>query len=103
MYNTFCYYLISLKLIIFKPGGKNLLAYKTEIKDIDMLTRKILTMKRSFHKASDINRLNVDRKKGGQGIQCIEDLYGYRIINLQVHLEQAAQNHSLLGIVKIHE
>ena len=39
---------------------------KKEIKDLDISTRKLLTMKGSFHRASDINRLYTDRKKGGR-------------------------------------
>ena len=66
---------------------------KNEIKEIEILTRKILTMKGSFHKTSDINRLYTDRK-GGRGLQCIEDLYENRMIKLKDHLEQAAPEHT---------
>ena len=60
-------------------------------------------MKRSFHRASDINRLYADRKRGCRGLQCIEDLYERRTIKLKEHLEQAASSHNLLMMVKIHE
>ena len=73
---------------------------KKEIKDLDISTRKLLTMKGSFHRASDISRLYTDRKKGGRGLQCMEDLYESRTIKLKEHLEQAAPSHSLLEMVK---
>ena len=76
---------------------------KKEIQDLDTSTRKLLTMKGSFHRASDINRLYADRKRGGRGLQCIEDLYKSRTIKLKEHLEQAAPSHNLLMMVKIHE
>ena len=60
-------------------------------------------MKGSIHRASDINWLYADRKKGGRGLQCIEDLYESRTIKLKEHLEQAAPSHNLLMMVKIHE
>ena len=58
---------------------------RKEIKDTDMLTRKILIMNGSFHKASYISRLHADKKKGGRGLQCMEDLHGSRIIGLTDH------------------
>ena len=70
---------------------------KKEIKDLDISTRKLLTMKGSFHRASDINRLYTDRKKGGRGLQCTEDLYGSQTIKLKEHLEQAAPSQSVRG------
>ena len=76
---------------------------KKEIKDLDISMRKLLTMKGSFHRASDINRLYTDRKKGGRGLKCMEDLYESRTIKLKEHLEQAAPSHSLLEMVKAHE
>ena len=76
---------------------------KKEIQDLDTSTRKLLTMKGSFHRASDINRLYADRKRGGRGLQCIEDIYESRTIKLKEHLEQAAPSHNLLMMVKIHE
>ena len=76
---------------------------KKEIQDRDTSTRKLLTMKGSFHRASDINQLYADRKRGGRGLQCIEDLYESRSIKLNEHLEQAAPSHNLSMMVKIQE
>ena len=36
---------------------------KKEIKDLDVATRKIMSMSGSFHKASDVNQLYADRFK----------------------------------------
>ena len=41
---------------------------KKEIQDLDTSTRKLLTMKGSFHRASDSNWLYDDRKRGGRGL-----------------------------------
>ena len=60
-------------------------------------------MKGSFHRPSNINQLYADRKRGGRGLQCIEDLYESRTIKLKEHLEQAASSHNLLMMVKFHE
>ena len=76
---------------------------KKEIQDLDTSTRKLLTMKGRFYRASNINRLFADRKRGGRGFQCIEDLYESRTIKLKEHLEQAAPSHNLLIMVKIHK
>ena len=60
---------------------------KQEIKNFDIETRKIVTMSGSFHKASDVNRLYVDRKKGGRGLKNIEDSFEAAMIGLMEYLE----------------
>ena len=40
---------------------------KQEIKNLDIGTRKLLTMNGSFHQSSDTNRLYAKRKDGGRG------------------------------------
>ena len=76
---------------------------KKEISDLDVITRKILTMTGSFHKAGDTDRLYAHRSKGGRGLRSIEDLYEIRMVGLMEHLEQAAVEHSLLKLVEEHE
>ena len=39
---------------------------KKEISDLDIITRKIITMSGGFHQASDIDQLYVERKNGGR-------------------------------------
>ena len=76
---------------------------KKEISDLDVITRKILTMTGSFHKAGDTDRLYAHRSKGDRGLRSTEDLYEIRMVGLMEHLEQAAVEHSLLKLVEEHE
>ena len=93
---------------------------KKEIQDLDITTRKYFAMNGSFHKASDINRLYTERKRGGRGgrgLLNLEDIficifrynsvlihmYEDRIIGLKEHLTEEAQKHSILKIVKEQE
>ena len=76
---------------------------KKEINDLDIATRKIITMTGGFHQASDIDRLYVERKKGGRGLRSIEDMYDIRMVGLMEHLEQMKEKHSLLKEVEVHE
>ena len=56
-----------------------------------------------FHAASDIDRLYIQRSKGGRGLRSIEDIYEIRTVGMMQHLEEAAEKHSLLKLVKEHE
>ena len=51
---------------------------KKEINDLDIVTRKIIMMTGGFHQASDIDRLYVERKKGGRGLRSIETCMRYK-------------------------
>ena len=55
---------------------------KKEIKDLDIMTTKIISMNEGFHLASDVNRLYASRTKGGRGITSIEDMYESRTIGI---------------------
>ena len=39
---------------------------ESELKDVDMKSRKIMTMHRVLHPKSDVDRLYVKRKEGGR-------------------------------------
>ena len=39
---------------------------ESELKDVDMKSRKIMTMHRALHPKSDVDRLYVKRKEGGR-------------------------------------
>jgi hypothetical protein len=53
-----------------------------EIKQIDMKTRKILTMYKTHHPKADIDRLYVRRKEGGRGLVQVGAAYKAEIINI---------------------
>ena len=76
---------------------------KKEISDLDITTCKILTMARALHAASDVDRLYVQRSKGGHGLRSIQDLYEILTVGMMKHLEEAEEKHSLLKLVKQHE
>ena len=76
---------------------------KKEINDLDIATRKSICMSGGFHQASDIDRLYVERKKGGRGLRSIEDIYEIIIVGLMKHLEEVKDKHSLLKAVELHE
>ena len=44
-----------------------------ELKELDTLTRKHLTMYGSLHPRSDVNRLYIARERGGRGLLSVED------------------------------
>ena len=73
---------------------------KKEIKDLDIMTRKIISMNGGFHLASDVNRLYTSRTKGGRGITSIEDMYESRTIGIMKHLEEASDTNSLIQLVR---
>ena len=76
---------------------------RKEISDLDVITRKKLTMTGSFHRAGDTDRLYAHRNKEGRGLRSTEDLYEIRMVGLMEHLEQVAEEHSLLKLVEEHE
>ena len=76
---------------------------KKEINDLDIATRNIICMSGGFHQASDIDRLYVERKKGGRGLRSIKDMYEIRMVGLMKHLEEVKDKHSLLKAVELHE
>ena len=71
---------------------------KKEISDLDVITRKILTMTGSFHRAGDNDRLYTLRRKGGRSLRSIEDLYEIRMVGLMEYLEKVTEEHSLLKL-----
>ena len=50
----------------------------------------------ALHVASDVDRLYVQKTKGGRGLKSIE-------VGIMKHLEEVAENHRLLRLVKQHE
>ena len=62
--------------------------------------RKIIMMTGGSRQARDIDRLYVERKKGGRGLMSIEDMYEIRMVGLMEHLEQMKEKNSLLKEVE---
>ena len=72
---------------------------KKEIKDLDVATRKIMSMSGSFHKASDVNRLYADRKIGSRGLKNIEDSFEAGTIGLMDYLKGRKGGNTLMDKV----
>ena len=61
-----------------------------ELKDMDIKTRKILTMNGIFHKKVNVDRLYMKRCDGGRGLISIEDCVRMEEVNLRNYLRDAA-------------
>ena len=70
-----------------------------EINDIDIKTRKILTMTGSLHPNSDVDKLYINRKEGGRGLKSVQILFESRIVALRQHLTQIASRSNILKFV----
>ena len=70
-----------------------------EIRQIDINTRKLLTMTGSFHLNSDVDRIYMSRVRGGRGLRSIRTLYESTIISLRQHLLTNANRNEILGYV----
>ena len=76
---------------------------KGEIEQIDIRTRKLLCMTGNFHRNSDVDRLYVQRKKGGRGLKSIQIAYETRIISTRQHLRTNGKGNKYLENVTNHE
>ena len=76
---------------------------KEELEQIDVKTRKLLTLSGSFHRNSDIDRLYSHRKKGGRGLNSISDTYLSRIASLMLHINEVCDKSKYIALVKEHE
>ena len=70
-----------------------------EINDIDIKTRKVLTMSGSLHPNSDVDKQYIDRKKGGRGLKSVQILFEIRVVALRQHLTQIASRSNILTFV----
>mgnify|MGYP001794065188 FL=1 len=62
---------------------------KDELKQIDRRTRKLIAMHRGMHPRSDVDRLYVERGKGGRGLMSIEDTVKYESHSLKKYTEDS--------------
>ena len=74
-----------------------------KIRQIDISTRKLLSMTGRFHLNSDVDRMYMTRVKGGSGLRSIRTLYESRIISLRQHLLRNANRNEILGYVSEYE
>ena len=74
-----------------------------EIQQIDVKSRKVLTMSGNFHRNSDVDRLYISRKLGGRGLKSIQNAYESRIISVKQHLTLSVKRNKYLHKVIKHE
>ncbi|KAI5645288.1 hypothetical protein NE865_02836 [Phthorimaea operculella] len=71
----------------------------TDLKQIDVRTRKILNMSKAQQQKADIERLYLPIEKGGRGLTNIETLYKTQIIKYKQYLE-AGNDYIIKSITK---
>ena len=71
---------------------------KKELRDIDIKTRKIMTMAGVFHQKGDVDRLYLARKEGGRGMISVEDCVRMEEKNLTKYVVESKER--LFGVVK---
>ena len=76
---------------------------KEEVLQIDIKTRKLLTLTGNFHKNSSVDRLYANRADGGRGLNSVYDNYVTRMISVINHLHIAAEKNTYLQAVIHHE
>ena len=62
-----------------------------ELKNLDVKTRKILTMNGIFHKKSNVDRLYIKRCDGGRGFISVEDCVRMEEANLRNYMRSSAE------------
>ena len=70
-----------------------------EIKDIDLRTRKMLSVIGNFHPNSDVDQLYIGRNIGGRGIKSCQRLFESRIIALKQLLHRSKERNQILNFV----
>lgn len=73
----------------------------TDIKSLDIKTRKIMTMERLHHPKADVDRLYIPRASGGRGLIQLELTYKTTTTGLEVYLRKTED--LLISIVRHHE
>ena len=54
-----------------------------ELTQLDLRTRKLMTMHNALHPKSNVDRLNIPRKEGGRGLQGVEKTVNLTNLGLQ--------------------
>ena len=77
---------------------------KKELKQMDIQTRKTLTMHGAFHRNSSVDRLYLKRKEGGRGLISVEDCVKEEEENLLKYVQSSnewmLQEVNRLGVIK---
>ena len=61
---------------------------RDELKQMDQITRKLMTMHKALHPRYDVDRLYVPRKEGGRGLASIEDIVDASVQRLEDYIQK---------------
>ena len=70
-------------LSLFRYGAGILEWTKAELQEVNRCTRKRITIYKGMHPRSDVDRLYVERSKGGRGLMSVEDVVQYESHSLK--------------------
>ena len=70
-----------------------------KIKEIDIKTRKQLTIFRNFHPDGDIDKLYLPRGQGGRGIKMIARMFESRIVSIAQYIKMNKSENNILDFV----
>ena len=89
----------SFAILIITPSVRVVNWTTDDIKQIDIKTRKILTITGNFHPNSDIDKLYVDRKSGGRGLCSIKIMFESRLVALRQHLTYSKNRNEIMHYI----
>ena len=73
---------------LVRYSGLFLMWTRDELKQMDLRTRKLMTMHKALHPRDDVDRLYVSRKEGGRGLASIEDSVDASIKRLKDYIQK---------------
>lgn len=75
---------------------------KSEIQQLDVKTRKLLTLHNLHHPKADVDRLYTSRVRGGRGLVSIEQTYKVTMVGLAYYVKNK-MNDALINMLRTHE
>ena len=69
-------------------SGPFLKLTRDELKQMDQITRKLMTMHKALHPRDDVDRLYISRKEGERGLASIEDSVDASIQRLEDYIQK---------------
>ena len=73
---------------LLRYSGPFLKWTRDELKQMDRITRKLMTMPKALHPRDDVDRLYASRKEGGRGLASIEDSVDTSIHRLENYIQK---------------
>jgi hypothetical protein len=75
----------------------------SELDEIDVKTRKLLTLTGNLHRNGDVDRIYMPRSEGGRGLKSVRTAFDIRLISLRQHIIQASDANPFMRKVHQHE